>query len=73
MFENQIRESVVAGSFYSSDPVILKKTIDKYIENAPFKNIDNIKKASLAELENIIGNNKANMVFKYFHDQNKKS
>ena len=42
MFENQIRESVVAGSFYSSDPVILKKTINKYIENAPLKNIENI-------------------------------
>ena len=42
MIDNQLRESVVAGSFYPANPSVLKKLINSFIENAPYKNIDNI-------------------------------
>ncbi len=43
MFENQVRESVVAGSFYSANPEALRETIGSYLKNATFKDIKNIK------------------------------
>ena len=43
MFENQVRESVVAGSFYSANPATLKETVISYLKNAPFKGIENIR------------------------------
>jgi len=42
MFENQVRESVVAGSFYPANPAVLKETISGYLEKAPVKNLENI-------------------------------
>jgi excinuclease ABC subunit C len=70
-FHRQKRNKSVSSSELMAIEGIGENTLKKLYHF--FKNIDNIKKASLAELENIIGNNKANMVFKYFHDQNKKS
>jgi len=43
MFENQVRESVVAGSFYSANPTTLKETVISYLKNAPYKGIKNIR------------------------------
>ncbi|MBM3700068.1 MAG: AmmeMemoRadiSam system protein B [Actinobacteria bacterium] len=43
MFENQVRESVVAGSFYSANPSTLKETVISYLKNAPYKGIENIR------------------------------
>ncbi|MBN1298478.1 MAG: AmmeMemoRadiSam system protein B [Actinobacteria bacterium] len=43
MFENQIRESVVAGSFYSANPEALAENITQYLKNCPKKDIANIK------------------------------
>lgn len=43
MFEKQIRNSVVAGSFYPADPLTLKKVIDEYLENSVDKKLMDIK------------------------------
>jgi len=38
-----IRESVAAGSFYPQDPDVLKKQINKFLDNAESQNLKNIK------------------------------
>jgi AmmeMemoRadiSam system protein B len=43
MNESYVRESVVAGSFYPSNPETLKKTINQYIEKAETEIIHNVK------------------------------
>ncbi len=42
-FEEKIRESKVAGSFYPDNPVILKKQINTFLDNSKSPSINNIK------------------------------
>ena len=42
MFNSEIRESVVEGSFYPANPDVLKKEIAQFLDNAPDRKIKNI-------------------------------
>lgn len=43
MYSNQVRQSIVAGSFYPSNPSVLRRMIIEFLEKAENKNINNIK------------------------------